>query len=50
MWKLKYGSNEPTTKQKQTHRHKEHCGCQAGRGVGEGQTGSLGLVDASYYI
>jgi len=26
------------------------CGCQRGRGLGEEWTGSLGLVDANYYI
>ena len=37
------------TKQKQTHRHREQtCGCQ-GRGGG-GWIGSLGLVDANYYL
>ena len=40
-----------STKQKQTHRHREQtCGFQGGKGVGEGWTGSLGLVDANYYI
>ena len=40
-----------SAKQKQTHRHREQtCGCQAGRGEGEGWPGSLGLVDANYYI
>ena len=39
------------TKQKQTHRHREQTGgCQGGRRVGEGWTGSLGLADAIYYI
>ena len=39
------------TKKKQTHRHREqNCGYQGGRRVGEGCTGSLGLVDANYYI
>ena len=38
-----------------THRHRgQTCGCQegVGEGVGEGEgcTGSLGLVDANYYI
>ena len=29
MWNLKYGTDEPTMKQKQTHRHKEQTfGCQ----------------------
>ena len=38
-------------KQKQTHRHREQtCGCQGGGWVGDGWTGSLGLVDANYYI
>ena len=36
---------------KQTHRHREQtCGCQGGGRVGEGWVGSLGLVDANYYI
>ena len=37
---------------KQTHRHRAQiCGCQGGGGgVGEKTTGSLGLVDANYYI
>ena len=39
------------SKQKQTHRHRDQtCGCQVGGEEGAGQTGSLGLVDASYYI
>ena len=29
MWNLKYGTNDLSTKQKQTHRHREWiCGCQ----------------------
>ena len=40
-----------STKQKQTHRHREQtCGYQGGGGVGEGWIGSLGLVGANYYI
>ena len=36
-----------STKQKQTHRHREQtCGCQ---GEGERWTGCLGLVDENYY-
>ena len=36
-----------STKQKQTHKHREQiCGCQGGGGVWEGWTGSLGLSDA----
>ena len=37
-----------STKQKQTHREQTY-GCQH-QGVGEGQIGSLGLVDTNYYI
>ena len=37
--------------QKQNHRCREQaCGCQGGGGEGEVQPGSLGLVDANYYI
>ena len=40
-----------STKQKQTHRHREQTyGCQGGRSVGEGWIGSLGLGEANYYI
>ena len=40
-----------SAKQKQTHRHrKQTCRGQWGGGEGEGWTGSLGLVDANYYI
>ena len=37
---------------RKTHRHREQtCGCQAARGrKGVEWTGSLGLVDVSYYI
>ena len=39
-----------TTKQKQTHRHREQtCGCQVGGRVGEGWIGSLGLADTNYF-
>ena len=39
-----------STKQKQTHRHREQaCGCQES-GAGEGWIGSLELADANYYI
>ena len=39
-----------STKQKQTHRHRDQTwGCQGGGG-GEGKTGSLGLAGAKYYI
>ena len=36
-------------KQKQTQRE-QTCGCQGREAVGEGLTGSLGLVNANYYI
>ena len=40
-----------STKHKQTDVYREQtCGCQGGEGEGEGKTGSLGLVDADYYI
>ena len=40
-----------STKQKQTHRHREQtCGCQGEEGVGKGWTGCLALADANYYI
>ena len=36
-----------STKQKQTHRHKEQtCGCRRGGEVGEGRIGSLGLAES----
>ena len=39
-----------STKQKQTHRHREQtCGCQGGGGVWEGRIGSLGLADANHF-
>ena len=40
-----------STKQKQTHRHREQtCGCQVGGVEREGWTGCSGFVDANYYI
>ena len=42
LWNLKYDTNDVSTKQKQTHRHREQtCGCKEGA-VGERRTGSLG--------
>ena len=38
------------TKQKKTHRHREQTCGHHGVGVSEGKIGSLGLVDANYYI
>ena len=43
------GKMNLSTTQKQTHRG-QTCGCQGGRGEGEGWNGSLGLVDANDYI
>ena len=40
MWNLNYGTNKPTTKGKQTHRHWEHNGCQGEGGVDQGWTGN----------
>ena len=41
-----------STEEKQTHRYgKQTCACQGGKGRGGGGcTGTLGLVDANYYI
>ena len=40
-----------STKQKQTHKHREQtCVCQGGGGDKVGCTGSLGLVDENYYF
>ena len=40
-----------STKQKQTHEHREQtCGCQGERELGEGSSGRLGLADANHYI
>ena len=49
-WHLKYGTNGPIYKQKQTHRHTEHTGSQGRWEEGEARTGSLGLVDANCYF
>ena len=50
-WNLKCGTNEPIyrTEKKQTHRYGEELVVAKGEGEGVGWTGSLGLVDASYY-
>ena len=39
-----------STKQKQTHRHREQTVVIKRQRGGRGWTGSLGLVDAKYYI
>ena len=51
MWNLIYATNEPLYETETDHRHRDQtCGCQGGGSMGEGWTGSLGLVDANYYI
>ena len=48
MWNLKYDTNERIYETKNSHKYREQtCGCQGGGVVGEGGTGSLGLVDAN---
>ena len=50
MKNLKYDINNLSTKQKQTHRHREQtCSCQEAGGD-EGWIGSLGLEDVNYYV
>ena len=39
----------PSTEQKETHRHGEQTHGCPGEGEGVGWTGSLGVVDANYY-
>ena len=40
-----------STKQKQTHRHREQSGdCQREKGLGEGGSGRLGLADVNFYV
>ena len=39
-----------STKQKQTHRHREETCLPREGGVGEGWIGSLGVAGANYYI
>ena len=51
MKNLKYDIMNLSTKQKQTHRHREQtCGCQGSGGAEEGRTGKVGLADVNYYI
>ena len=51
MWNLNMTQMNLSTKQKQTHRHREQiCGGQGGGRVGKGWTGSLRLTDANNYI
>jgi len=46
MWNLKYDTNEPSMKQKQTHRHRVDWWMPRGRGW----NGKLGSAEVSYYI
>ena len=40
-----------STKQKQTHRYRgQTCGCQGGRAVQEGRSGSVGLAYENYFF
>ena len=40
-----------STKQKHTHKHREQtCGCQGVGGLGEGQSGNLGLTCTHFCI
>ena len=49
MWNLKYGTNEPIYRaETDSFRHREQI--VVAKGEAEGCTGSLGLVDANYYI
>ena len=51
MWNLKYDTNEPiyeTETESQTER--VDWWLPRGRGVGEARSGSLGLIDANWYI
>ena len=50
MRNLKYGTNEPIYRTETDSDHGEQTrGCQWGGG-GSGMDGSLGLVDANYYV
>ena len=49
MWNIKYGADALSTEQIQTHRLEKRL-VVAGGGGERGWTGSLGLVNANYYI
>ena len=49
MWNLKYGTNAPIFRT-ETLTLRTDLWLSKGRGEGVGWTGSLGLVDANYYI
>ena len=51
IWNLKYDTNEPIYETETDSRtQRTDFWLPKGSGVGEGWTGSLGLVDANYYI
>ena len=51
MWNLKYDKNEPIYEvETDSQTYRTDTGFPRGRGVGEGGTRSLGLVDANCYI
>ena len=51
MWNLKYGTNEPIYRTETDSRDLKNTPVVAkGEEEGVGWTGSLGLVDANYYI
>ena len=50
MWNLKYGTNEATYKTNRLTDIHNNLWLPKRRGEGMGWTGSLGLVDANYYI
>ena len=49
IWNLIYGTNEPFYRRETHGLGEQTCGCQRG-GKGGRWTGSLGIVDANYYI
>ena len=48
-WNLKYNANEHTY-ETETHRQRKQTWLPRGRRSGEGRIGTLGLVDANYYM
>ena len=49
IWTLKYNANEHTY-ETETHRQRKQIWLPRGRRSGEGRIGTLGLVDANYYM
>ena len=50
MWNLRYDMNELIYNTETDSQREQTCGCQRGKGMGQGWIGSLGLADANYYI